>query len=161
MVPESVTPGAGPVLIRCARASCRSRHSPVPLPPPPGQAPPGLCGGGGVQLAGAAGGGAGGLCGGPGADLSGGLSLPAGGGGVAGPEPGGGGDGGPVRAGGAGGRGAAARLLEVLDGVNGRWGRGTLRYLAEGGAGGQPWRLRRERLSPAYTTDWAGLPGVG
>ncbi len=54
-----------------------------------------------------------------------------------------------------------ARLLEVLDGVNGRWGRGTLRYLAEGGAGGQTWRMRRERLSPAYTTDWAGLPGVG
>ena len=54
-----------------------------------------------------------------------------------------------------------ARLLEVLDGVNGRWGRGTLRYLAEGGAGGQPWRLRRERLSPAYTTRWEELPGVG
>ncbi len=54
-----------------------------------------------------------------------------------------------------------ARLLEVLDGVNGRWGRGTLRYLAEGGAGGQTWRMRRERLSPGYTTDWAGLPGVG
>ncbi len=29
------------------------------------------------------------------------------------------------------------RLLEVLDGINGRWGRGTLRYLAEGGAGGR------------------------
>ncbi|MBP6583000.1 MAG: hypothetical protein KA204_05985 [Chromatiaceae bacterium] len=26
------------------------------------------------------------------------------------------------------------RLLAVLDGINGRWGRGTLRYLAEGGA---------------------------
>ncbi len=54
-----------------------------------------------------------------------------------------------------------ARLLEVLDGVNGRWGWGSLRYLAEGGAGGQPWRMRRERLSPGYTTDWAVLPGVG
>ena len=52
-----------------------------------------------------------------------------------------------------------ARLLAVLDGINGRWGRGTLRYLAEGGA--QTWRMRRERLSPGYTTDWGGLPGVG
>ena len=54
-----------------------------------------------------------------------------------------------------------ARLLEVLDGVNGRWGRGTLRYLAEGGAGGQTWRMRRERLSPGYTTDWGGCRGWG
>ncbi len=36
-----------------------------------------------------------------------------------------------------------ARLLAVLDGVNGRWGRGTLRYLAEGLA--QPWRMRQGR----------------
>ncbi|MBP8290168.1 MAG: DUF4113 domain-containing protein [Chromatiaceae bacterium] len=49
----------------------------------------------------------------------------------------------------------------MLDGVNGRWGRGTLRYLAEGGAGGQPWRMRRERLSPADTTRWEALPGGG
>ncbi len=54
-----------------------------------------------------------------------------------------------------------ARMLEVLDGVNGRWGRGTLRYLAEGGAGAQPWRMRRERLSPGYTTDWGGIAGGG
>jgi DNA polymerase V len=54
-----------------------------------------------------------------------------------------------------------ARLLAVLDGINGRWGRGTLRYLAEGGMGGQAGRMRRERLSPAYTTCWAEFPGVG
>ncbi|MCC7279590.1 MAG: DUF4113 domain-containing protein [Chromatiaceae bacterium] len=29
------------------------------------------------------------------------------------------------------------------------------------GGGAQPWRMRRERLSPGCTTDWAGLPGVG
>ncbi len=62
----------------------------------------------------------------------------------------------PVAPAGAAGR---ARLLAVLDGINGRWGRGTLPYLAEGGA--QPWRMRRERLSPGYTTDGGGLPGVG
>ena len=55
----------------------------------------------------------------------------------------------------------SSQLLAVLDGVNGRWGRGTLRYLAEGGAGGQTWRMRRERLSPADTTRWTELPGVG
>jgi DNA polymerase V len=43
--------------------------------------------------------------------------------------------------------------------INRRWGRGTLRYLAEGL--GQPWRMRRERLSPAYTTQWGELLGVG
>ncbi|MBP8283892.1 MAG: DUF4113 domain-containing protein, partial [Chromatiaceae bacterium] len=42
-----------------------------------------------------------------------------------------------------------------MDGINVRWGRGTLRLLAEGGAA-QPWRVRRERLSPWYTTDWEG-----
>ena len=67
----------------------------------------------------------------------------------------------PVAPAGAVGAARRARLLEVLDGINGRWGRGTLRYLAEGGAGGQAWRMRRERLSPGYTTDWAGLMEVG
>ncbi|MBK8640261.1 MAG: Y-family DNA polymerase [Chromatiaceae bacterium] len=50
-------------------------------------------------------------------------------------------------------------VMTVMDDINRRWGRGTLRYLAEGL--GQPWRMRRERLSPAYTTRWAELLGVG
>ena len=50
-------------------------------------------------------------------------------------------------------------VMTVMDDINRPWGRGTLCTLAEGL--GQPWRMRRERLSPAYTTDWAGLPGVG
>lgn len=41
----------------------------------------------------------------------------------------------------------------VMDDINRRWGRSTLRYLAAGVA--QPWRMRRERLSPAYTTRWS------
>jgi DNA polymerase V len=45
-----------------------------------------------------------------------------------------------------------------VDGINRRWGRGTLRWLAEGLT--QPWQMRRERLSPGYTTDWHGLPVV-
>ena len=51
------------------------------------------------------------------------------------------------------------RLLSAMDAINARWGRGTLRVLAEGLI--QPWRMRRDLVSPAYTTDWKGLPVVG
>ncbi len=47
------------------------------------------------------------------------------------------------------------RLLTVLDGINTRWG-GTVRILAEGLA--QSWQMRRQRMSPRYTTCWAELP---
>jgi hypothetical protein len=52
-----------------------------------------------------------------------------------------------------------AGVMTVMDDINRRWGRGTLRTLAEGL--GQPWRMRRERLSPADTTRWGELLGVG
>ena len=48
------------------------------------------------------------------------------------------------------------RLLTVLDGINTRWGRGTVRFLAEGLV--QPWQMKRQRMSPRYTTCWAELP---
>ena len=51
------------------------------------------------------------------------------------------------------------RLMAVMDGVNARWGRGTLCYLAEGFV--QPWQMRRGRMTPRYTTCWEELPGVG
>ncbi|MFO7642173.1 MAG: DUF4113 domain-containing protein, partial [Candidatus Competibacteraceae bacterium] len=50
---------------------------------------------------------------------------------------------------------AAARLA-VLDQVNARWGRGTLRLAREGFQ--QPWAMRQDHRSPAYTTRWAELP---
>jgi DNA polymerase V len=50
------------------------------------------------------------------------------------------------------------RLMSVLDGINQRYGRGTVRLLAEGVE--RSWRMRRERLSPAYTTSWDELPVV-
>ncbi len=50
------------------------------------------------------------------------------------------------------------RLMSVLDGINGRYGRGSLRLAAEGVD--RSWRMRRGNLSPGYTTDWAGLPVV-
>src|SRR5574338_962194 len=50
------------------------------------------------------------------------------------------------------------RLMGALDAINRRWGRGTLRVSAEGMEKG--WRMRRESLSPAYTTRWEDVPGV-
>ena len=47
------------------------------------------------------------------------------------------------------------RLMSALDAINNRWGRGTLQpgrltKTAE-------WGMRRELLSPSYTTRWAEL----
>jgi DNA polymerase V len=50
------------------------------------------------------------------------------------------------------------RLMATLDVINLRWGRGTLRSAAEGME--KPWQMKRQRLSPSYTTDWQGLPMV-
>lgn len=50
------------------------------------------------------------------------------------------------------------RLMAVLDGINGRYGRGSLRLAVEGVDRG--WRMRRGNLSPRYTTDWSGLAVV-
>lgn len=51
------------------------------------------------------------------------------------------------------------RLMQVMDRINGIWGRGTLRSAAEGVH--QEWRMKRERMSPGYTTCWTELPLVG
>lgn len=50
------------------------------------------------------------------------------------------------------------RMMATLDVINQRWGRGTLRSAAEGME--KPWQMKRQRLSPSYTTDWEGLPMV-
>jgi len=50
------------------------------------------------------------------------------------------------------------RLNTALDGVNLRFGRDTLRLAGAGVSRG--WRMQRQRLSPAYTTDWQSLPVV-
>ncbi|NTV70422.1 MAG: Y-family DNA polymerase [Azonexaceae bacterium] len=47
-------------------------------------------------------------------------------------------------------------LMGVLDGINGKYGRGTVRLAAEGVE--KIWQMRRGNLSPGYTTDWDGLP---
>ncbi|MEI7432224.1 MAG: DUF4113 domain-containing protein, partial [Betaproteobacteria bacterium] len=50
------------------------------------------------------------------------------------------------------------RLMQTLDHINSRWGRGTLRLASEGTKG--EWQMKRDHLSPAYTTEWDGLPVV-
>ncbi len=51
------------------------------------------------------------------------------------------------------------RLMDTLDAINGRYGRGVLRLAAEGVAKG--WQMRRGNLSPRYTTEWGGVARVG
>jgi DNA polymerase V len=47
------------------------------------------------------------------------------------------------------------RLMSTMDAINNRWGRGTLQpgRLAKTAE----WTMRRELLSPSYTTRWAEL----
>ena len=44
----------------------------------------------------------------------------------------------------------ASRVMAVLDAINGRWGRGTLR--AASVPGKPDWGMRREMMSQSYTT---------
>jgi DNA polymerase V len=48
--------------------------------------------------------------------------------------------------------------MQALDAVNQRFGRGTLSLASAGLAGEQrQWRMKQERRTPGYTTDWDGL----
>ena len=49
-------------------------------------------------------------------------------------------------------------LMQVLDEINGRYGRRTLQFASEGIT--RTWTMRRDRLSPGYTTRWEELPKV-
>ncbi len=49
-------------------------------------------------------------------------------------------------------------LMRVMDQINTAYGRGTLRSAAEGMQ--QSWRMKRDRMSPAYTTQWDELAEV-
>lgn len=50
-------------------------------------------------------------------------------------------------------------LMRVIDGLNSRYGSGTLFYAAEGI--GKVWQMRASRRSPCYTTRWEDLPEWG
>lgn len=49
-------------------------------------------------------------------------------------------------------------LLAVMDTLNSRYGRGTVRPAAAGIQ--TSWRLKRERCSPRYTTEWKDMPAA-
>ena len=54
------------------------------------------------------------------------------------------------------------RLMQAMDPINSRFGRGSLMLVSAGGIGDLPvWGLMQERLSSRFTTDWAGLLVVG
>ena len=52
----------------------------------------------------------------------------------------------------------ADRLSHALDRINARYGRGMVFHLSEGIE--KPWRMKREMLTPNYTTTWDQLPEV-
>lgn len=52
----------------------------------------------------------------------------------------------------------STRLMAALDGINDRWGAGTIRYAATGFH--RAWTTQFHRRSPAYTTHWDELPLV-
>jgi DNA polymerase V len=54
---------------------------------------------------------------------------------------------------------ADTRLMAALDGLNARYGRGTVKVSTQGGHTG--WQMRQERKSPNYTTQWGALVQVG
>ena len=50
------------------------------------------------------------------------------------------------------------RLMQALDAVNMRFGRGTVALASAGLAGDRrQWSMKQERRTPGYTTDWDGL----
>jgi DNA polymerase V len=54
-------------------------------------------------------------------------------------------------------------IMKAMDSVNGRYGRGTLELAALGAekTAPQQWKMRRENLSPEYTTKWSDVPRIG
>ena len=52
----------------------------------------------------------------------------------------------------------SSRLMQALDAVNQRFGRGTVTLASAGLSGDQrQWCMKQERRTPGYTTDWEGL----
>ena len=49
-------------------------------------------------------------------------------------------------------------LMAVMDAINAKQGRGTIRLARDASTG--PWKMHREYLTPAYTTSWDSLPKV-
>ena len=48
-----------------------------------------------------------------------------------------------------------AVIMKTLDEINFKYGRDTLKIAVQGS--GEKWKLRQEKLSPSYTTDWKDI----
>ena len=51
-----------------------------------------------------------------------------------------------------------SKLMEILDRTNDRYGRNTLKLAVQGD--GKQWKIKQEKLSPAYTTRIKDFPKV-
>ena len=49
----------------------------------------------------------------------------------------------------------SSKLMSVMDQINSRMGRGTLKIASEGF--NQPWKMKQGNKSPSYTTNWDEL----
>jgi DNA polymerase V len=59
------------------------------------------------------------------------------------------------------GRGRDGRLMAALDRMNRKHGAGAVFFASQGIPESGGWRMRRDMLSPLYTTRWSDAPGVG
>jgi DNA polymerase V len=50
------------------------------------------------------------------------------------------------------------KLMEALDNLNARYGRGAVKVSTQGAYSG--WQMKQERKSPNYTTSWDDVPLV-
>ena len=50
------------------------------------------------------------------------------------------------------------KLMEALDSLNARYGRGSVKVSTQGAYSG--WQMKQERKSPNYTTSWDDVPLV-
>lgn len=57
----------------------------------------------------------------------------------------------------AGSQEKTGRLMHALDSINRKMGRATLKLASEGVQPQQAWRMKQERKSPGYTTQWSQL----
>ncbi|MDG1074342.1 MAG: DUF4113 domain-containing protein [Methylophilaceae bacterium] len=48
--------------------------------------------------------------------------------------------------------------MEVLDHINQKMGRGTIKLASEGFK--QPWGMKQGNKSPNYTTQWTDIPNI-
>ncbi|MFP4285204.1 MAG: Y-family DNA polymerase [Desulfovermiculus sp.] len=59
---------------------------------------------------------------------------------------------------GSGEKEASRHLMQAMDRINARYGKNTVQYACAGLE--KKWEMRREKMSPEFTTSWEDIPGV-